>query len=310
MTALPKSVQRQLEQADAIQAQLAQPPAATEVISDASQVLATPPEPPAPVAPEPPPKPVDSVDWKNKALTLEGMLRTQGSELKAQNTILLGQVSQLQRTVEGLQQAAAKPVEPPKATPDPKDVEQFGSEMMDMVQRYVSGAVNDLKRFVEERVQRVEGVVQTVGQKADDTREATFWASLEQQVPRYREINASDSWMAWLAEVDELTGVPRQAALKAAQNALDAVRVAKIFKLYEKTLPPAPSSALASQVSPGTGGSAAPPAAAQPAPIVTEKAINDFYQDVRRGKYKGRDDEVARIEAFFHQAAAEGRVVR
>ena len=310
MTALPKAVQRQLEQADAIQTQLSAAPA-VEVVEDASQIAAPPPPPAtAPEPPAPPKPPVDTTDWKNKALTLEGMLRSQVPDLRAQNTVLQSQVAQLTQTVEALR-TSPRTAEPAKPTADPKDVEQFGADMMDMVQRYVTGAVADMKRSVEARFQALEGSVQTVGKKADDSREAQFWVALEAAVPNYRDINASEGWQGWLSQVDELTGFPRQAALQAAQSALDSARVAKIFKLYEQSLPPrVKPESLAAQVVPTTGGASAVPTASPAPQVFREKFVQDFYREVQKGKYRGREAEAERIEAAIYQAASEGRIVR
>ena len=321
--ALPKNVQRQLEQADAVQAQLVAQAERPDVVTDASQLVVPtdPPAEPPPPAPVPPPAPTapppqDTTDWKNKALTLEGMLRTQVPELKTRTITLESQNAQLLAQVEALR-AAARPPEPPKATVDPRDVEAFGEAMMDMVQRYVTGAVTDVESKVagmtgvlENRVKALEGAVQTVGQRTDDTLETQFWSQLQRLVPDYAAIDDSPGWHAWLAEVDVLTGVQRQVALNAAQQARNADRVAAIFTLYTKSLPPPPAAALASQVSPAQGGAGAAPSAAPTAQLISEKFINDFYRDMQRGKYQGREAEAKRIEAVIHQAAAEGRVVR
>lgn len=316
-TNLPKAVQRQLEQAEAVQAQIAQAET-PDVVTDAAQ-LAPPPPPPAaaptPVEPPPPVAPEDKTDWKNKALTLEGMLRSQVPELKTRNTVLEGQLAQLQAELVSLK--SAKTAEPPaKPTVDPKDIEQFGSDMMDMVQRYVTNTVTAMEAklsgvaTLEQRVRALEGSVQRVGERTDESLEAQFWTLLRNLVPDLDEVNSSEGWLAWLSQTDKLTGMQRQAALDAARKALNAERVAAIFDLYKQSLPPKAKAALASQVSPGTGGAGAAPVASAKPQLISEKFIHEFYRDQQRGKYVGREAEAAQIEAAIHQAAAEGRVVR
>lgn len=319
MATLPKAVQQQLAQAEAVQAQLVaeQTPV---IVTDASQLEPAAPEPaPAPPAPPTPPAPADTTDWKNKALTLEGMLRSQVPELKTQLTIAQSQVAQYAAQLEEARRLAARAPdpEPAKPTVDPRDVEQFGTDMMDMVQRYVTGAVDAIRKevaalttSVESRVQALEQSVNGVSQKAEASLQTQFWATLEKLVPDYEQLNELDAWKAWLQERDPLTGVERQQALIHAQRANDAVRVAEIFKVFKQTLPPSPAAELASQVSPGTGG-AAPAVAAPAAPqLISEKFIHSFYRDVQRGKYVGREAEAARIEQQITQAAAQGRIVR
>lgn len=321
-TRLPKAAQQQLEQAEAIQAQLAGQENVT-VVTDASQLIEPPAPPvsaPAPV-PAPPPPPVDTTDWKNKAMTLEGMLRTEVPTLRTQLASSQSQVAQLLGQVEAMKaQLNARPADQDQAKKpavDPRDVEQFGTEMMDMVQRYVTSAVAAMQAevakmttTVESRVVSLEQAVKGVGQKAEESLETQFWTLLKELVPDYAEVNEKPEWTAWLKELDPLTGLERQAALTHAQNRLDARRVAAIFNVFKKTLPPPPSAALSSQVSPSTGG-AAPAVATPSAPqLISEKFINEFYRDVQRGKYVGREAEAQRIENLIHQAASQGRVVK
>lgn len=321
MAKLPKAVQQQLEQAEAVQAQLANQEQVA-VVTDASQLVAPPtPEPQAPAPVAPPPAPVDTTNWEAKAKTLEGMLRTEVPNLRTQLLASQSQVAQLMGQVETLKsQLSTRPADPepaPKPTVDPRDIEQFGSDMMDMVQRYVTGAVAGIKADVakmtgtiESRVASLEQAVKGVSQKAEASLDSQFWTLLKELVPDYEDVNERTEWLAWLKEVDPLTGVERQHALAHAQKSLDARRVAAIFNLFKKELPPPPAAALASQVSPGTGG-AAPAVATPSAPqLISEKFINDFYRDVQKGKYVGREAEAQRIEHLIHQAASQGRIVK
>jgi hypothetical protein len=44
--------------------------------------------------------------------------------------------------------------------------------------------------------------------------------------------------------------------------------------------------------------------------LLTEKQITDFYNDVARGRYRGREAEQQRIETEINNAISEGRVRR
>lgn len=320
--AIPKAVQRQLEQAEQMQAALvaATAEAPAEVITDASQLNPPPTAAPTPPAPQPTPpaapsKSEDSIDWKARYLSLQGMYNAEVPQLRAQGKTQESQIAQMQRQIDALTTAAAKPAEPAKPTFDPDEVERFGQDMMTMINRHMTTAVSTIRSEVgavlgqlDGRLKKLEGSVQGVAERTEKTLEAQFWDALASAHPDYEEIDASDGWKAWLADVDELTGHQRQALLAAAQKALDAPRVGKFFAAYKATLPKPASAAIAGQVSPASGGSNAAPAA-PPAPrIFSNKFIQDFFKEVALGKWKGREAEAARIDAEITQAAAEGRI--
>lgn len=326
--ATPKAVQRQLEQAEALIAQQSAPQPADptiEVVTDAAQLVQ--PQAPAPAAPAPTPAPApaptaprpdDSVDWKQRFLTTQGILQAQLPAAQARAAAAESKVSELSAEVAQLRQlitASKPPTDPPKPTVDPRDVEAFGEPMMDMVRRYVTGAIEALQgqmgsvlSDIDRRVAALEGNVRGVAQRTEESLDAQFWAALGQMVPDYETVNATAEWQDWLKVVDTFTGVQRQKLLDAAANAKDAARVAKFFEAFKASLPPSPSSALESMVSPSSGGAAPPPAAQAPTRIVTQKFIQDFYRDVTRGAYRGREADQAQIEQAINQAIAEGRV--
>jgi hypothetical protein len=152
------------------------------------------------------------------------------------------------------------------------------------------------------------------------TVDEVFIDRLTALVPDYESINTSDGFLAWLGEVDEVYGVPRQDALTAAGTARDVSRVAKVFLAYKKTmqpvvpptaeLPPTPPpkvSQLERQVAPRASASAAP-APVNTAQIITQAQVQGFYRDVQRGLYRGREAEADQVEAMLNQALAEGRI--
>jgi hypothetical protein len=42
---------------------------------------------------------------------------------------------------------------------------------------------------------------------------------------------------------------------------------------------------------------------------MSQKAVQTFYNDLAKGRYRGREAEAERIENEINQAAAEGRIV-
>jgi len=312
--ATPKIVQQQLDAAEAQLAASMQSPN-LEIVTDASQILA-PTEPPAqPVAPPAPP----AENWEQKYRTVQGMYSAEVPALRAQAKTQESEIIALREQVKALTTAVQAKPEPQKPVPhDPKDIESYGADMIDMVNRYVQRAleqfqvhIQDVAGRMEARVASVESALSGVSKKTESTLESQFWTLLESLVPDYKEVNADDAWLAWLGEVDPVYQVPRQAALDAAFNRGDAKAVAAIFNTYKASLKakPQPRSQLANQVSPSNSGGAQAPAQAPAKPMISQAFVSKFYTDEAKGRYRGREEEARRIESEINLAAREGRIV-
>jgi hypothetical protein len=310
---LPKAIQRQAEQAAAAQAAFDQSQQQTaDLIEDTSQLTPPPAEPPTPPQA---PAPAPEADWKHKYETLQGLFNQRTAQAQAKTLALESQLSEIQRVVADLTKAQAQKPEAP-AVMDPKDVEAFGADMLEMVKRYAEQTFNQLGARFDTKVQEfdgrlnvLEGKVTGVDARTTETMERSFYATLEKLVPDYEAINATQRWLQWLGEIDPVYGAPRQAALDAAFSRLDAERTAAVFKAYKATIPPAPSAGLENQVAPN-GAASAPAPAANPAQgrIFSQKFVETFYNDIAKGKYRGREAEAERIVAEIDLAARDGRI--
>lgn len=303
MNHLPQRVQDDLKHAEALEAAeaAARAQARPPVLSLADLTA-----PPAPVEPSPPATPAvapaapvqDDAKIEHKYRVLQGMYEADVRRMRETVEALRGEIKALREA------PAAAPA--PAAQLDPKDVEAFGEDMMDMVRRYITAAV----AAVEQRLLALESSVGDVTKDTAQTKEAQFYALLTQLVPDWRAVNASEGWLQWLGVEDSVYGVARQAALDAAFKRLDAPQVAKIFKAYVASIPPKPETPTTDdQITPSTAGNAAPTPQA-PKPILSERAITAFYNDKARGVYAGREAEAQALEAQIDAAVAEGRVSR
>lgn len=318
--ALPKAIQRQADEAAAAEQALAQQAqqSAEVVVTDPSQLrpandLVNAAAQAEPAAPAPAPAPAD--DWQQKYRSLQGMFAQKTSELQSQNKQYESQLAQLQKQIEALSKARAQDdAAKAKAEADPKDVENFGADMVDMVQRYAERVFQAMATQFGSKVAELEGrlkgleqQVSGVSDRTNLTLEQQFYATLNNLVPDWEEINQSEGWLKWLAEIDSVYGAPRQAALDAAHQKMDVERVAAVFKAFKAAQPPKPQSALANQVAPN-GASALAPSAPGARPILASKFVEKFYADVAKGRYLGRESEAAQVEAEINLAAAEGRI--
>jgi hypothetical protein len=201
------------------------------------------------------------------------------------------------------------------------DVKEYGDsiDVMRRAAREEVNAANGRIAQLEAMVQQMQGVVPQVqqvqaAQKASS--EQAFWNQLSSTVPNWEEINDNPDFQTWLLEMDPLSGITRQTYLDDAQRNLDVPRVANFFKSWEqatgKTIDaqekrPSTNSQLEKQVSPGRGRSGRP--AVQEGQKYSPADITAFFDAVRKGRYKGREEERGRIERDIFAAQREGRIV-
>jgi uncharacterized phage infection (PIP) family protein YhgE len=325
MTAhLPPAIQRAQEHAAALEAQLANTPQ-PQVVTSVNQIPAPPtpaPEPQTqPPQPQPAPTPAatPAENFEAKYKTLEGKYRAEVPRLQQALTEAQRNMQTMAAELNALKARTETPPAPPPAPAvSPKDIENFGAEMVEMVQRRAQEVFQSMSQQfsqvvskIADRVSTLEQAMHGVSQQTGFTAEQLFYADLARRVPDWEKVNADEGFLAWLADVDPVYGQPRQAALTAAHRELNAERAANVFEAFKKTRAPAPapapSSSLEAQVAPTASGSAPAPQAPQPTFVVTQKVINDFYRAVQRGEWRGREKEMAAMEAEINRAVAEGR---
>lgn len=311
--ALPKSIQRQLDAAEAfLNPEAADPQQNAESQTDPQpEPTQAAPVAPAPTAPAPAPTPTptppaDETSWEHRYKTLQGMFAKQGQDMKQ----LSAKVEELTRA-----QHAKPPEPPPKYEPDAKDVEVFGPDLVSMVQRVGEQLLGGVVRTLDERLATLENSLKGTAQTVALTAEDTFFAKLAQAVPEWEALNQNQVCLDWLAAEDPVFGVPRQNALDVASRTLNAQAAINIFRQLKNLVAPAPAatapapatSKLDKQVSPNTAATSTAPV--QPdVTIVTQKQITAFYDALAKRKYVGREEEAVAIEAQINRALAEGRV--
>ncbi len=331
MNNLPKQVRLQVEQADQLLAAVNVPPAEPPAPPATVPEPAPAPEPAAapaadvqPGAPAQAPAPAATAPsgdpektWEARYKTLQGMHNRNIADMRQRMQAL-----EQERDALKAQQAskpADKPADKPEVTLDPKDAETFGADLVGMAKRVAETVATAVTAKFEARIAALEqqqsGTSRAVAQTAEDV----FLARLRQLVPDYAAQNEDESFLAWLAEVDPVYGVPRQEGLNAATQALDADRTARIFLAYRATVAPvaaAPEAAPRQPASQSLERQVAPGASAQPAPLqpqseppISTADVRRFYDDVRRGVYRGRQEEMLRNEAAINKALAEGRIL-
>lgn len=315
---LPRSIQAQAEAADAAIAALNLPdqggnPAEAAPVEPAA---ADPALAPAAAAPQELATQItetrDASYWQHRFNVLKGKYDAEVPQLQRQVTEVNRQLQEAKQAAP----AASAPQRAQEAIADlsPEELEQFGPELITVIQRIASRAAGPA---TPANTAEMENLRQEVGQLREERQQdatARFWTDLAQAVPNYREINSDQRFHAWLTEIDPFSGMPRQQLLVNAQQELSAYRVIALFNAFAQTNPAVASPA-------GTQQPQIPPEQIQPAasrvggevaqPISQQRIwsssdIGQFYRDKAAGKY--RSDEAAALEADIFAAQTQGRI--
>ena len=313
--ALPRAIQKQVEDADAFVSQMTGQTDNTETDPNSIQNTAPDPEPQQPISQEPEPKPVIPEEtWERKYLTLKGMYDAEVPRLHAQMRELNGQVQSLiaENATAKAQQFAPQPTSS-KTLITEQDKEAFGSDLLDLIDRASEQKVAEFRSHNSQlmsEIKELKGKLGDVSERQGVSDKDRFIAKLAAQVPNWETLNVDQGFLAWLAEVDPIYGLPRQVALSNAYESSDADRTAIIFKQYQGTLAPTqqrPSQQLQSQVAPTRSrASSAPATSAGDKPIYSQDQIANFYNEWIKGHIDPAEAE--RIEKDINAAYSEGRI--
>jgi outer membrane biosynthesis protein TonB len=343
--ALPAEIQKIQEEGEKLEAELygkpAVPPALpAEPVTVPEPAPEPPPEEPVPApaepAPEPSPEPTPELvpapvkpeDFKHKYDVLQGKYNKEVPRLaenvrasndaiislRDENSRLLAVITEFRRTATGDPKPAA-PVDTAIDT-DP-DVSYLKNEYPD-----VAKAVTKLVTAKDVAIQKqLETLNQNLTQVLTETKvnkEEKFYNILDTRVKNWEEINNSVEFKTWSAKPDRYTGQSKTSLIKAASQRLDGNTTANFFEDFLAETAPAPTEpvppasprkpANLHPPRPSTARIPERPATEPQKEIITTAQITAFTDDVRRGKFIGREAEQKLLEAEVDLAAMEGRI--
>ena len=259
--------------------------------------------------------------FEKRYKTLQGMYNADTVRLRTENQQLNQRLTQMEHLLSTLSTSPAPAYAADKKLITEKDVEEYGDSIE--VMRRVSeesltardNKIAELEHMVRQMQVSVLPRVEQVAQKQALSSEQSFWAELSTKVPNWRDINADQGFLDWLMEVDPLTGVSRQSYLEDAQRSMDVYRVANFFNAWQGNVgqqvaqpPRSAASDLDKQVAPGRSRNGSGPATQQ-AKMYSREDISKFFDDVRKGTYRGKEVERDRIERDIFAAQRENRIV-
>jgi hypothetical protein len=317
---IPAAVRALGAAAEALHAAAYAPPPADPDAPTDPVVVIEPAPAAADAAPAPTPVPAAQDSWEHKYNSMRGRY----DRLEAANREQATRIDGLQNVIATMQAPpnAAPPAATSSITQEERDA--FGPEFIALAEKVARDTtapeVNELKQTVKNLTQQLENV----GGRMVETDRNGMHAYLTEHCPNWLVLNDNREFIDWLALPAPYGGGIKHNLLKAAYSACDAPTVLSFFQgflseeaaLAPRTEPaPTPAAIVAAAkvplgefAAPGRAKTAAAPVAPAEKPYFTRAEITQFYVDVSRKLYAGREAEKDRIEGEIHSATKEGRI--
>lgn len=244
-TRLPRQVlqrsaaiaERQRAQAESEAASAAPPaPPAEPSAPAATTADPTPPQPPAD------PRESDPAYWKQRFKVTEGVLRTE-REARTKEALEFNQrITELQDQIRTLQASAPAPDLDMGQFLTPEQIDTLGEEEAGaVVKAALKVAQAEVRKVIEAEIKPLRDQRAAEAAATVEDVKTRYKDKLTELMPDWLEIDATEGWLAWLAQEDEGTGLLRQSMLDDYIRKADAVRTAKLFKTYKDSIaPPVP----------------------------------------------------------------------
>lgn len=273
--------------------------------------------------------------WKNRALSKEGIDRKVADE----NRQLREDIANLRGMVTTLTQVKAQqtpgPSDPQEAAPTPaqarglhllkpQEIADYGEDLIDVMKRAAREAVSGELTKLERENKRLHEQLSLVQNGVTQQARTGVYGVLQDKVPNWQELNTDPEFLHWLEQRDIYSGVPRGQLLREAFEDNDSARVVAFFESFVKerqTVTPdqapqaqpaqqgrQPAVAMDTMVAPGKPRGGAAQAQENQKRVWTQAEIHAFYQNVHKGKYRGREKDQRAIEQDIIAATKEGRI--
>jgi len=326
--ALPKQVQRKIDEIEAIEKQLKGEPAEVEATVSVPEVPveeAVVEEPKAqPVLEETPELEVaepkeelkkpdeDATVWKQKYKTLQGMYDKEVPQLHSKVRDMSKQLEELQAKLT-TKEKAAKSVE--KLVTD-DDVKNFGEDLIEVQRKVAREVAAEFQSDLDAMRTENEELRKMLGSTESKVAESSFQSRLHRLVPDFDQINNDPAWVEWLDGVDPVLRGPRRSIAQQAFAEGDAEGVAHYVDMFRNTLAPVEqaqtvkpkqSQELERQIQP-TRTASSVTKTSQKSQRYTNSDIQGMFKKAAMLNSSGRFDEANKLEAEIDAAYMQGRV--
>ncbi len=326
--ALPKQVQKQLDEVEELEKQLEaqgedevkKKKTSKKSKAEDTEVEVTDDEPiEEPVAVEATPaddsKEEVSESFKQKYATLRGKYDAEVHRLHQQVKELTDQMNAIREEAEAAKKVEAeKPKEKVSYVTD-ADREEYGDDLIDFQRRVAKEASQEYEDRFEQQAKVIEQLQQQISNTGNQVGEVGFTQKLNALVPGFDQLDNDERWVAWLNEYDPMTRGPRRDQAQAAFNAGDAEAVAHYVGLFRESVEPVANgksdrdTELEKQVTPSRSASTVTnKSSSKNSKVYSERELNNAWTKIRTLNTQGKYDDAEKLEAELTAAYMEGRV--
>lgn len=267
-------------------------------------------------------------EWARRYNSMHGRWQASERSKAAMEQQMTELAQELVRTQNMLAQGGSQQRAAPAAQPQSnhnvvnseEDRANYGDELLDVIRRTAQATVSPEIARLEAENARLTSRVQSTGRRE-------LFETLDRRMPTWRATNTDPKFIAWLRLRNVYTGQVRGEMLKAA---VDGAQAPKVLALFQDFLTEAHATGMMPSAAPAEQQQQAPhapaldletlaaPGRARPASgdsqlpadkkFYSRADISNFYNDVRKGLYAGRDAVKAAYEADLTAAQREGRI--
>ena len=333
--ALPKQIQAQLDEVEALEKQLAQGEE-TETIEPTEvkekktskkakakdtkvDMTEVPVQREEPVAVEA--EPADDIpeevsdSFKQKYSTLKGKYDAEVPRLHQQVRELSEQMNAIrEEAVTAEKVKSEKPKERVSYVTD-ADRDEYGDDLIDFQRRVAKEQAQEFEGRFEQQAKVIEELQSKISNTDSQVGEQGFTQRLNALVPGFDQLDNDERWVSWLNEYDPMSRGPRRDQAQAAFNAGDAEAIAHYVSLFNGSVNPVKDSKgdrqkeLEKQVSPNRSAStASTKSAGQSDKIYSAASSEKAWTKIRALNTNGKYEEAEKLEAELTVAYMEGRV--
>ena len=324
--ALPKQVQRQMAEIEAIEKQLKGEREVTDEAPDtdtvekvvetleapeAQPVVEETPKPEVAELEEQPKKPdEDAAVWKQKYKTLQGMYDKEVPQLHSKVKDMSTQLEELQASLK----TKSEVVKQAERLVTDDDVKNFGEDLIEVQRKVAREVAAEFQIKLDAMQSENNKMREQLGTTDSRVAESSFQNRLHRLVPDFDQLNDNPKWVAWLDEVDPVLRGPRRSVAQQAFATGDAEGVAHYVDLFRSVqVEPTPdekpkqTQELERQIQPSRTASSSTPTS-QSGKNYTNSQIEKMFKKAAILNGSGKFDEANKLEAEIDAAFTNGRV--
>jgi hypothetical protein len=249
-------------------------------------------------------------DWEKRYKNLRSSRDEKLYEAKSQLSNSLETIKILQQRIRELEKARPV-VDPMKDLFTTEETETLGDVTVEAVRKATMKATEIATKPLQEALESERKLrEEQQNQLADRSkREAydIFLSRIERAVPNWESINVDPKFIDWM-EAPDLDGTLRRIYFQRAEQQGNAALIIRYMKEYEGSVVQLKDN-LAAKVTPvGDTIGATQVKDKGKQELISIAFVNKFYDDLARGRYRGKESEAERIETLIDKATMEGRL--